>query len=167
MRGSTIVLSTNGPPRGSWREMTVKTGQTFYPGMAVQTDSSVALVEGVHTAKIYDADIDGGRPKGALYVVTEILQVEQGKTITDSIAAGERCMCYCPLPGDQLNILLGDVAGTGSPSDFAAEDIVIPDDTTGLFILSTGTPEIEPFKLLETQADLTANSLCWAEYTGY
>lgn len=167
MRNSTIIVSTGRSPSGVFREGIVKSANTFYPGMVVQRDPTVALVEGVPTYKIYDSDADGGRPKGALWVVTETLQIEQGKNITDSIAAGERVMCYSPRAGEELNLLLGDVAGTGSASDFDAGDILIVDDGTGVLIFSSGTPETEVAMMLESIADMTANTLGWVEWTGF
>lgn len=167
MKCSTIVVSVGRSPSGIFREGIVKAGQTFRPGMAVLIDSTVAVQENVPGFRIYTADADGGRPKGALGIVTEVLQIEQGKAITDTIAAGERVMVYFPEPGDWLNLLLSDAAGTGSASDFGSNDMLIPVSGTGEWVLSTGTPEIEPAMMLEDINDMTEDTLGWAEWTGY
>jgi len=41
------------------------------------------------------------------------------------------------------------------------------DDGTGKLIATTGTPESEPFVLLETVTDPTADTLAWTMYSGY
>lgn len=170
MKGNTIIVTTGRTPSGVFREGIVKTGQTFYPGMIVQEDRSVAEVEGCATYKIYDADADGGRPKGALFVVTETLQIEQGRGLdptntANAIAAGEHFMAYCPRAGEQLNVIYMNVSGTAD--DVAAGDVLIPDDGTGKVLVTTGTPETEPFKAMEALVDPTADALLWVEYTGY
>ena len=167
MKGNTIIVNVQRGPSGIFREGFVKAGETFRPGMAVQIDSTVTPIENAPGFRIYTADANGGRPKGALGIVTEILQIEQGKSLTDTIAAGERVMVYFPEPGDWLNLLLTDAAGTGSASDFGSNDMLIPVSGTGEWVLSTGTPEIEPAMLLEDIDDMTADTLGWAEWTGY
>ena len=164
MRGHTIVVNTGRGPSGNFREGIVASGQTFYPGMIVQRDPTVDLVGGAPTYKIYDRAADGDRPAGALWVVTEILRVEQGYAITDSIAAGERVMCYSPRPGDELNLLYKNVSGTAD--DVAAGNVMIVDDGTGKLIVTTGTPQSEPAMALEAIVDPTADTLLWCEWAG-
>jgi hypothetical protein len=170
MKGNTIIVTTGRTPSGLFREGIVKTGETHYPGMICQEDRSVAEVEGVATYKIADIDADGTMPKGALMVCTEILQIEQGRgldpTVTaNGIAAGERAIYYCPRAGEQLNVIYKNVSGTAD--DVAAGDMLIVDDGTGKVIVTTGSPESEPFKAMEAITDPTADQLLWVEYTGY
>lgn len=141
----------------------VAVGQTFYPGMAVQRVAATALVGGRWTYTAADIDADGGRPKGAIVIVTE--DSYQGKTTSDSYAAGDRFFGYIPLPGDELNLLLLNISGTGD--DHTIGEILIIDDTTGKWIATASTPETEPAQLLETVTDPTADTLVWAEWTGY
>jgi hypothetical protein len=169
-KGDTIIVTTNRTPSGIFREGRVKTGETHYPGMIVQEDRSVAEVEGVATFKIADIDADGTRPKGALFICTEILQIEQGRGIdpantANGIAAGEHAMYYSPRAGEQLNVIYKNVTGTAD--DVAAGDILIVDDGTGKLIVTTGSPEIEPFKAMTSLVDPTEDALLWVEYTGY
>jgi hypothetical protein len=48
------------------------------------------------------------RPKGPFYVLRE--DYLQGKTVDDAYAAGDRCFLYVPKPGDELNLLLLNIA---------------------------------------------------------
>lgn len=160
-RGNGIIVTAD--PKGQFEEGLVKSGETFYPGMIVQKDLSVALVGGRHTFKIYDADQDGGRPKGAFWVVTELLQALVGGVVTGAIT--NRAQMYCPRAGEELNLLLLNIAGTAD--DHAVGEVLIVDDTTGKLIATTGTPETEVAILKEAVTDPTADSLLWCEWTGY
>ena len=164
MRGNEIIVNGT-EPKGRFNEGYVGTGYTFYPGMAVQEDMSVALKGGRHTFKPYTRGADGKRPAGPIWIVTGLLGALIGKTATDSIPAGERVQVYCPVQGDELNLLLGDVAGTGDVH--AAGEILIIDDTTGFFIATTGSPETGPAVLRESVAAPTANTLAWCGWSGY
>lgn len=160
-RGNCILVSA---PRGKFLwEGIIAAGETPKPGQIVQMDPSVDLVGGRHTWKIYNADADGGRPKGPLIVLLE--DSYQGKTVSDAYAAGDRAFGYIPLPGDELNLLLGDVAGTAD--DHTKGEILIVDDTTGKLVATTGTPETEVAMLLETVTDPAADTLAWCIWTGY
>lgn len=160
-RGNTIVLTAD--PKGNFLEGVIAAGETPKPGTIMQIDPTVALKGGRHTWKIYNRDADGNRPVGPLAILRE--DKYQGRVMTDAYAAGDRCFLYCPIAGDELNVLKLDVAGTGD--DFALGDLLIVDDGTGKVLLTTGSPESEPFVCLETVIDPTADQLVWVMYTGY
>lgn len=159
-RGNGIVVTSD--PKGQFQEGYVKTGQTFYPGMAVLRDASVALISGVHTYKIYDESADGDQPTGAIWIVTNMLGELIGKLVSDSIAAGERAMFYSPRPGEELNLLISNLAGTAD--DHALGEKLMIDTGTGEFIATTGTPEQEVAQLLEAITDPTADTLAWCQW---
>ncbi len=168
MRGKRTIVTAE--PLGYQGEGVVGTGLTFYPGMIVQKDYSVALASGRFTYKVYDADADGGRPKSEIAVVTENLMAKAGKGITDAVtfdsyAAGERFSFYVPLPGDELNLLILNLSGTGD--DHAIGEVLIIDDTTGKMIATTGSPETEVAVLQEAITDPTADTQGWVVWTGY
>ncbi len=160
-RGNGIIVTAN--PRGIYMEGYIAAGQTPKPGTVMQPDPTVALVGGRHTYTAYNADADGGMPKGPLWVL--LPNDLMGQPVTTAYAAGDRCYLYCPQAGEELNMILGDVAGTGD--DHTAGEMLIVDDGTGKLIATTGTPESEPFILLETVTDPTADTLAWVQYTGY
>lgn len=160
-RGNGIIVSAE--PKGRYMEGFIASGETPKPGTILQIQVATALRGGRHTFEIYNADADGGRPKGPFYV---LLPDEcRGKTASDAYAAGDRCFLYTPLPGDELNLLLLDIAGTGD--DHTKGETLIVDDTTGKLIATTGTPETEVAMLLETVTDPTADTLAWCIWTGF
>lgn len=166
MRGQTTIVDAN--PQGKFTEGIVKAGQTFYPGMAVVKDASVDLVNGRHTYKIPDSGTDGNM-QGAIWIVTDEMLAKRGRGMTsatsfDSYAAGERVSLYCPLAGEELNLLLKNIAGTAD--DHTKGEILLIDDATGLFIATTGSPQTKSAKLLETITDPTADTQAWCEWAG-
>lgn len=163
MRGNEIIVTAD--PKGQFEEGYVKTGQTFYPGMIVIKDFSVSLIGGRHTFKIYDSGTDGLMPAGAFWVVTNLLQAMLGKLATESIAAGEKVQFYSPRAGEELNLLLKDVAGTGD--DHTAGERLVVDDASSKLIAFTGTPNTVVAALKETVTDPAADTLAWCEWTGY
>jgi hypothetical protein len=162
-RGNEIVVTSN--PRGVFEEGYVKSGQTFYPGMVVLRDTSVALKGGKHTYKIYDESADGDQPTGAFWVVTNGLLSLLGKLCSDSYAAGERVSLYSPVAGEELNLLLKDIAGTAD--DHAIGEKLVVDTATGKLIATTGSPETEVAQLLEAVTDPAADTLAWCQWSGH
>lgn len=162
-RGNGIIV--NADPRGKFTHGIIGVGLTPSPGIVMQQDMTVALVGGNPTMKLYDADADGGRPKGPYYILLE--NYLMGKVMTDAFAAGQLAMFYTPIAGDELNLLFGDIAGTAATSDIAIGDVLIPNDTDGKWLVTTGSPETEPAQALEAYSDLTADQLVWSRWTGY
>lgn len=162
-RGNEIIVSAN--PRGVFMEGKIGLGLTPKPGTIMQIQVATALVGGRHTFELYNADADGGRPKGPLYVLLE--DSLQGKTTTNAYAAGERCRLYTPVAGEELNLLLTDENTGTSDNDVAAGTMLIIDDGTGLMIATTGSPETEVAMTLETISNMDADELVWCAWTGY
>lgn len=158
-RRNKILLEPD--PKGKRIEGFVATGETFYPGMCVQMDPTVSLRGGRHTYKIYNRDADGNNPAGPHVIVLE--DHLRGMVMTDSYAAGNRFFGYCPLPGDELNLLIENIAGTAD--DHSAGEILMVNDGTGKFIATTGSPEKEPAMLLEAITDPTADTLGWCVWS--
>lgn len=162
-KGNSIIVTSE--PQGQFTEGFVNTGETHYPGMVVQIDPTQATVGGRFVYKIYNRDADGDQPLGAFWVVTERLNALQGKTATDSYAAGARVSLYSPQAGEHVNLLLKDISGTGD--DHALGEILMVDDGTGKLIATTGSPETEVAVLLEAVTDPTADTLAWCEWSGH
>lgn len=161
-RGNSIIVTAD--PKGQFDEGLVATGETFYPGMIVQRDVSVALKGGRWTYKIYNRDADGNMPAGSYWVVTERLGAMVGFTATTSVAAGGRVQVYSPRAGEELNLLVKNLSGTGD--DHAIGEILMVDDGSGMLIATTGSPESECAQLLEAITDPTADTLAWCEWSG-
>ena len=161
-RGNRIVVSPN--PKGHCVEGVIAVGETPKPGTVVQIQVATALQGGRHTWELYNVAADGSRPSGPIIILTEDLH--QGRTMETAYAAGERAFGYIPLPGDELNLLIGAtvVAGTAT---IAAGTVLIIDDTTGKFIPTTGSPEMENAMTLEATTDADADVWTWCQWTGY
>lgn len=165
-RGNKIVVSES--PRGVFMEGRV-TG-TPKPGTVLEIDWSVAKddggrftwepfgVTGASGAKGVSAD--GDRRIIAVLLADKL----QGKTATDAYVTGTRCFMYVPVAGEELNMLVADVAGTGD--DHAVADIFMVDDGTGKLVETTGDPESEPFVCLENTTNPLADALLHCLYTG-
>lgn len=168
MRGHQTIVTAD--PCGKKQAGFVKAGETFYPGMIVQVDPTVALISGRHTYKIYNRAVDGDQPLGSFWVVTDEYLTYEGKGITDSTtfdsyAAGLLCSLYSPLAGEEINLLFKNVTGTAD--DIIAGDIVMVDDDTGKVIATTGTPETEVAAALEAITDPTADTQLWCQWSGH
>jgi hypothetical protein len=156
-----IIVSSE--PKGKFMEGFVKAGETFVPGITVQRDPTVALRQGRHTYKIYAPGVDGEQPLGPFWVVLN--DYLSGGLVTDIVAAGERCFLYSPEPGDELNMLLLNLAGTAD--DHPLGEKLMVDHGTGKLIVTTGSPETEVAQLLESVTDPIADTLAWVVWTGH
>lgn len=159
-RGNEIIVTAD--PKGQFEEGYVAAGQTPKPGTVMQRDVSVALIGGRFTYKAYDRAADGDRPAGSIWVLLPDHLL--GKLPSTAYAAGDRCFLYSPRAGEELNMLLGDVAGTGD--DHTKGEVLMVDDGTGKLVATTGTPQSAPFQLLETVTDPVADTLAWVQYGG-
>lgn len=156
----TILLTPE--PRG--RFITGIISGTPKPGTVMQLAAATEPVNGNYTYEVYNQAADGNRPQGAIYVLLE--DDLQGKTDADAYVSGTLGKLYCPLPGDELRMLLANIAGTGDT--FAIGDKLIVDDGTGKLVATTGTPESEPFTVKETASTaLTADTLVHCEFSCY
>lgn len=155
-KGSEIVVTS--PQRG------VRIGGyvsgTPKPGTVMELYSSEP-VAGRHTWRVYQPGTDGEQR------VIAVLDYKwrEGKLATDAYETGEYIELYFPVPGEELNMLVANVAGTSD--HFAIGDVLMVDTGTGKLVATTGSPESEPFQVLETVSALTADTLVWCMFTGY
>lgn len=153
--GNLVVLP--GDPRGMKLEGTIS--GTPKPGTMMEIVAT-ALVNGRPTYRVYQPGTDGEQRVCVICYQDPF----NGQLATTAYADGDHGFFYIPLPGEEMNILVQDVAGTGD--DHAIGDIMIPKSGTGKFVVTTGSPEMEPFILLEAATDPTADALMRAFYTG-
>lgn len=145
----TIIVSPN--PRGVFLEGIIN--GTPKPGTCVSQKS-----DGEYEA--WNGGADGERDLVAILLEDRL----QGGTVDDAYVSGTRCYMYVPAAGEEFLMLLANIAGTGDA--FAIGDKLIIDDGTGKLIATTGSPEMEPFKVREAQTALTADTLVLCQYTG-
>jgi hypothetical protein len=162
-RGNEIVVSAPESPRGLFVEGWVGAGVTLKPGMVAEIDPTVAVKGGRHTYKLYTAGADGNKPKGPLYVVRENNLI--GKGVNDSYLAGDRVFLYVPIQGEELNMLVKFLGGAPDPT-IAAGSMMMVNNANGKLIVTAGTPQSTPFRLLEAATAPTADVLTWCVFGG-
>ncbi len=164
-QGNKIIVSAN--PRG--RHLEGKVTGTPKPGTVMEIDWSEAKVDGRFTWEPYGttsaSGIKGVGADGDRRIIAVLLPDKlQGKAATAAYVTGSRCFLYCPVMGEELNMLLEDVAGTGD--NHALGDILMVDDGTGKLLATTGDPESEPFVCLEVSTKPVTDQLLHCLYTG-
>lgn len=160
-KGNEIIVSAE--PMGRFLEGIIS--GTPKPGTVMQIKAATEPVNGRHTWEVYNRVIDANRGLIAVLLPDHL----QGKTATDAYTSGDRGFMYVPIAGEELNMLVANLAGTAD--DFAIGDLLTVDDGTGKLIDTVGTSgmgvESEPFIVLETVTDPTADHLVHCMFTGY
>ena len=156
---NTLVIE--GAPRGKFEQVIVS--GTPKPGTILQVAAATEPVNGNFTYEVYNQAADGNNPSGGHAILLE--DSLQGKLDSDAYVTGTLGMVYFPLPGEDVRCLVANVAGTGDT--FAIGDKMIVDDGTGKLVATTGSPEQEPFTIMETKSTaLTADTLVHCRYNG-
>jgi hypothetical protein len=157
MRGNEIVLT--GSEYGKRIEGTLS-GAT-YPGQIVTAKAGTFVGgRGIWQAATFtNPAASGGR--GPAWAVLD-LDALQGGSETQQYADGARCFLQFALPGDEFNLLVKNIAGTGD--HFAIGDVLMVEHTSGKLIAATGSPTGPLFTVQETVAALTADTLVWVMY---
>jgi hypothetical protein len=153
MRGSQILIQ--GEPQGTWDEGTIT--DTSKPGTVMEEVPGTAYANGRPSwrARALTA--------GAKGVVAVLLpDTLQGKTATDAYVSGTRCFLYFPIAGENLNMLVGDVTGTGDTIAIGAKFGINNDGK----LKADSTYTSAPFEAQETLTALTADTLVWMKYLG-
>ena len=156
-RNNVIILTAD--PKGTFLEGVIS--GTPKPGTMVEmVPSTGAFFSGGRHQ--YRAATPGSNGKRGLVAIL-LPDMLQGKLITDAYVDGTRCFIYCPIAGEELNILLADVAGTGD--DHTVGERLMVQNGTGKFLVVTGTVH-EAFQLLSASSNVTADALSPAVYLG-
>jgi hypothetical protein len=155
----TIVLTP--APVGRFLEGYLTAGASgLKPGHALQIDVSEAEVGGRKFWEAYGGT-SGHRKLIAILLENELI----GKTCEDAIEDGQKIRMYVPIPGDELLVRVSATGtGTGDSQAVGAKLILA---NGGTFIATTGTPEAEPFEVMEAVDDVTsAGDLVHVIFTG-
>ncbi len=153
---NTIVVSS--PPRGVFEEIII--GGTPSPGMCMNVTAATEPINGKFTYEVWNRGADGDNGEIAILVEDWL----QGKIVTDAYVAGTLAKVYFPANGELFQMLYTNVGGTAD--SFAIGDLMIVDDGIGSLVATTGTPEVEAFTCMETQAGITADTLVLSRYNG-
>lgn len=157
---NSIVVSPE--PRGRFFQGPVS--GALRPGVVVQIKIATEKVSGNFSFEVFNTGGDGRRPFGPILVLCE--DRLQGKTINDAYASGDLATVYCPLPGDELLMMLGDVAGTDTDTHAIGDPYMVDEDTGEL--IAPSSEECQPFVCLETiSTGLDADTLAHVMFSGY
>lgn len=154
-QGNDIVIG--GEPKGVFREVIVE--GTPKPGVVMQVKASTEPINGTYTF-IVATQTDGKQLPIAVLDIDKL----QGKTATDAYVTGTRGTVYYPIAGEELNMILQDVSGTGD--DHAIGDHLMVDSGTGKLI-APSSEESNPFVCMETVTDPVADTLAHVLYSGH
>lgn len=155
MAKGACILINGGQPNGRFIEGIIN--DASYPGMCVELVPATEPVNGRFTYRA--SSVAAGSAKPIIVLLEDSLQ---GGLVTQVYTAGARAFFYEPHAGDELNMLVKNIAGTGD--HFAIGDKMSVDNT-GKLVAGTGT--VQPFQVEETQAaGITADTLLAMIYTG-
>lgn len=162
--GNNIVITEGPQGRGARKQVIVSgtpkpgTIMTPKPGAADVQGRPVYEPAGV-TAGLMTAD--GSR------IPIAVLDADWkgGRTNADAYEDGEVAEVYFPVEGDELNCRKANESGTADDTVINTT-LMIVDDGTGLLLVTTGSPESEPFLARETITDPTAEQLMRVQYIG-
>lgn len=157
MKGTEILVSSH--PHGIFLEGII--GDTSSPGTHMQIKAATAMIGGEPTWVAANIGTDGAPALIAVLLSDRL----QGKTATDAYVFGTRCFLYCPIAGEDMNVLVGEGAGTANT--FAIGDQFMLDSDVGVVIPKSGSPVSVPWICMETNTQVTASTLVWCRYTGH
>jgi len=153
MRGSVIVAQAD--PKGRWEEGLID--GTPKPGVVVEMKPATAMNNGRMTWQVFS------RADGSLGPMCVLREDDlQGKTYNDAYVSGTRCFLYWPLVGEELNMRVLDIAGTGD--DIAIGDTFGVDQGTGKLVKGSLTNEC--FQAMEAVTDPTADTMLLVKFLG-
>ncbi len=155
-RGTTVIISAQ--PQGKFLEGVIN--DTSKPGTVMEI--MTPFYRGGRHLWRHFSRTDGY--KALVAVLTE--DSLQGKIISDAYVAASRCFLYCPIAGEELNMLFLDVAGTAD--DWAAGDYATVDSGTGKLqaVAGSDADHMVPFQILVAITDPAADFLAPCIYTG-
>jgi len=165
MKGSRILITSK--PRGVFEQ--VKIVGTPKPGTVMEIDAAVEPVANVFSYQCYGTTAASGgnhvSADGDRKVIAVLLEKnDEGMIYSQAYTAGDLGTIYYPLPGEQLNMLFQDVAGTGDTQAIGDEFMV--DDGTGKLLACDSDAESQPFTCLETMAAGTADKWIQCRFNG-
>lgn len=157
-QGNRIVMTDH--PRGVELEGII--GDTSSPGTIMQVKAATALSAFEPTWIAAAVGADGDQVLGAVLTEDRL----QGKLITDAYVNGTKCFLYCPIAGEYMNLLCGEIGGTANY--FTIGDRLFIDAESGLLVPESGTgTSFALFAIvLETTVGLAGSSLVFCFWVG-
>lgn len=165
MKGTRILVTSK--PRGVFEDVYI-TG-TPKPGTVMEITPSTAHVGGLFNYAVYGTTAgssgqyvsnDGDRK--AIAILLE--QDQEADIWSTAYVTGDLGRVYWPAMGEQFNMLVEDVSGTGD--DFIIGEEMMVDDGTGKLLTADSNAEAHPFTALEAVTDPTADHWIWCRFNG-
>lgn len=167
-KGNRIIITAH--PRGVYEEIIVV--GTPKPGVVMNKVGATTAIGGRYSYEPAGTtaasgskgmSADGDRiPINVLLSSADHVACPPGRDATTAYVTGDRGAIYWPANGEELNMLYQNASGTAD--DLTVGDKLIVDDGTGKLLVSTGSPEDEPFESCEAVVDPTADQLVWVRY---
>lgn len=154
MRGSKIIVT--GDPKGVRLSGIIK--DTSKPGTCMQLNTGQTADKPGGFEWI--AAAPGTDGKTVLHCIL-MEDRTQGKLNTDAYVSGTLISMYCPLPGEDVNIIIGETAGTGN--SFNIGDYLMINATGGYYIPITGSPQQTAFVVMEKVTQQAGSYLTWCK----
>lgn len=153
MRGTKIIASAD--PKGRFDEGIIT--DTSKPGTCMEMVPATALNGGRLSFRAVSRTAGS---KGPICVLLE--DDLQGKLATDAYVANTRGRLYWPLPGEEMNMLVEDVAGTG---DTIAVGLLLGINNNGKLKRDSSYASL-PFQTMEATTAPTADQLVLCKVLG-
>lgn len=152
--GNGIIVSA--VPRGVFKEGTMY--GTPKPGTIMEIKAGTSPVNGEFTWQPFSAS------NGVKQLIAVLLPDDlQGGLATAAYVTGTRCFLYCPVAGEELNILVRNIAGTAD--DITIGEYFMVGSADGKLLVNSSGASV-PFQALEAVTDPVADTLTWCMYTG-
>lgn len=157
MKGTEIIVSAC--PQGKFSECIIS--GTPLPGTCLEVVPGSTLTGGRQTMRAVTRSTGA---KGPICIL--LADSKRGKLYNSAYADGSRGQIYWPIAGEEFNMCVADVAGTGSAEDQAVG---------ALYGVQTGTGKLAPdssfastpFTAQEaTHGFVTADRWVWMQYNG-
>lgn len=155
MKGSRIRIA--GYERGVQKEGIIS--GTPKPGTCMEVKAT-AIVQGHATWQAFQTQADGKPNIVAVLTEGDL----EGSIYSTAYANGDWGFLYCPVAGEEINVIVLDISGTGD--DISVGELFMIDNPTGKLIANSSGSSV-PFISMEAVTDPTADTLTWCMYTGH
>ncbi len=165
MKGIRIVVTSK--PRGVFESILVV--GTPKPGVAMEIEPSTAPVGGVFSYAVYGTQahasghyVENDGDRKAIAILLE--KDDEGGLFDRSYVDDEWGRIYWPAMGEQFNMLVEDVGGTGD--DFIIGTEMMVDDGTGKLLTADSNAQAHPFTALEAVTNPLADHWIHCRFNG-
>lgn len=164
MKGTRIIVTSR--PRGVYEDVFVV--GTPKPGTVMEINNT-AQVGNVFSYSVYGTFAhdtgQGIENDGDRKAIAILLEKDQESAIySDAYVTGDMGRVYYPAMGEQFNMLVEDVSGTGD--DFFISEEMMVDDGTGKLLTADGNAQAHPFTCMEVVTDPLADHWMWCRFNG-